>query len=65
MRSSAPPSFGRSTATWPPCDSATWRTIANPSPEPGKRAGRRGTVEAIEDEGQVCLVDPPARDRER
>ena len=26
----------RSAATPPPCASATWRTIASPSPEPGR-----------------------------
>ena len=49
----APPSSGDSTRTLPPCDSATWRTMARP--RPGARAPARGgaAVEAIEDERDV------------
>ena len=35
-RSTAPPSGAFQAVTVPPCDSATCRTIASPSPEPGR-----------------------------
>ena len=38
---SAPPPGALAAWTLPPCCSATWRTIASPSPEPGRRARRR------------------------
>ena len=37
--------------------SATWRTIARPSPEPGGPRAAAGAVEAVEHEGQVGGVD--------
>ena len=55
-----PPPSAASATTWPPCDSATCRTIARPSPEPGQPARRARAVEAVEDVREVLLVDPGA-----
>ena len=53
----APPPFARSATTVPPCDSATCRTIARPSPEPGRPRAAGGAVEAVEHIGQVGVRD--------
>ena len=52
-------------ATVPPCDSATWRTIARPSPEPGMPRASRRAVEAVEDVREVLVGDagPVVADR--
>ena len=52
-----PPPSACSATTSPPCDSATWRTIASPSPEPGMPARGAGAIEAVEDVGQVLVGD--------
>ena len=57
---SVPPPSARSATTLPPCDSATWRTIASPSPEPGRPRAARRAVEAVEDVREVLVGDPRA-----
>ena len=55
-----PPPSACSATTSPPCDSATWRTIASPRPEPGHPARGARAVEAVEDVREVLVGDPGA-----
>ena len=56
----APPPFARSATTVPPCDSATCRTIARPSPNPGRPRAAGRAVEAVEHIGEVGVRDAGA-----
>ena len=55
---SVPPPAAASAVTLPPCWTATWRTIARPSPEPGLAARLGAAVEAVEDVRQILGGDP-------
>ena len=54
----APPPSARPAEALPPCVSATWRTIASPSPEPGRPRARGRAVEAVEEPLAVLVGDP-------
>ena len=55
-----PPPSARSTTTWPPWVSATWRDDREAEAGARLAASRAGAVEAVEDEGQVLFVDSGA-----
>ena len=55
-----PPDGERPASTVPACRSATWATIERPRPEPGIARDSDGAVEALEDVGQVGVVDAGA-----
>ena len=56
----APPRGSFSATMVPPSALTTWATIARPRPDPGRPAGRRRAVEAVEDVGQVLRGDARA-----